>query len=120
MGGARGAGSSWSPTRPPPPAAPTGASLSADVALDVTDGAVRNSDGTLAGSALTLSAAVTNACELGIDPAEALRAVTSTPAALIGRDDVGVLRPGVRADVAVFGDDLVLRETLPGRAAGPG
>ena len=65
------------------------------MALDVTDGAVRNSDGALAGSALTLSAAIANAVELGIDPVEALRAVTSAPAALIGRDDVGVLRPGV-------------------------
>ncbi len=98
---------------------PDGRFALGEVALDVTDGAVRNSDGTLAGSALTLSAAVTNACELGIDPAEALRAVTSTPAALIGRDDVGVLRPGVRADVSVFGDDLVLRETyLAGQPVG--
>jgi N-acetylglucosamine-6-phosphate deacetylase len=84
------------------------------VALDVTDGAVRNSDGALAGSALTLSAAIANAVELGIDPVEALRAVTSAPAALIGRDDVGVLRPGSRADVAVLDDDLVLRTTYLG------
>ncbi len=98
---------------------PDGRFALGDVALDVTDGAVRNSDGTLAGSALTLSAAVTNACELGIDPAEALRAVTATPAALVGRDDIGVLRPGVRADIAVFGDDLVLRETfLAGQPVG--
>ena len=39
-------------------------------------------------------------------------AATATPAALLGRDDVGVLRPGTRADVTIFGDDLVLRETL--------
>ena len=90
---------------------PDGQFALGEVALDVVEGAVRNSDGTLAGSALTLTGAVTNAVELGIDPAEALRAVTATPAALIGRDDVGVLRPGGRADVTVFGDDLVLRET---------
>jgi N-acetylglucosamine-6-phosphate deacetylase len=93
---------------------PDGQFALGEIALDVQEGAVRNSDGTLAGSALTLSAAVTNAVELGIDPAEALRAVSATPAALIGRDDVGVLRPGARADVTVFGDDLVLRETYLG------
>jgi N-acetylglucosamine-6-phosphate deacetylase len=84
----------------------------AGVLLDVTDGAVRNRDGTLAGSALTLSGAVTNAVELGIAPVDALRAATAAPAALLGRDDVGVLRPGARADVTIFGDDMVLQETL--------
>jgi N-acetylglucosamine-6-phosphate deacetylase len=90
---------------------PDGQFALGEIALDVQEGAVRNRDGTLAGSALTLSAAVTNAVELGVDPAEVLRAVTTTPAALLGRDDVGMLRPGARADVTVFGDDLVLRET---------
>jgi N-acetylglucosamine-6-phosphate deacetylase len=33
---------------------------------------------------------------------------------LIGRDDVGVLRPGSRADVTVLDDDLVLRTTYLG------
>ena len=82
-----------------------------DVALDVTDGAVRNSDGALAGSALTLSAAIVNAVALGIDPVEALRAVTSAPAALIGRDDIGRAAPGARADVSVLDDGLRVRET---------
>jgi N-acetylglucosamine-6-phosphate deacetylase len=88
-----------------------------DVAIDVQEGAVRNADGALAGSALTLPTAVANAVGLGIEPAEVLRSVTELPAALLGRTDVGVLRPGGRADVTVFGDDLVLRETfLAGRA----
>ena len=70
----------------------------------------------LAGSALTLSNAVTNAVELGIATVDVLRAATAAPAALLGRDDVGMLRPGTRADLAIFGDDLVLRETfLAGR-----
>jgi len=83
----------------------------AGVDLDVTDGAVRNVDGTLAGSALTLPAAIANAVALGIDVVDALRAVTSAPAALIGRDDIGVLRPGSRADVVVLADDLTLEQT---------
>ena len=79
---------------------PDGRYTLAGVSLDVTDGVVRNSDGTLAGSALTLSGAVKNAAELGLDPASVLRAVTEAPATLLGRDDVGFLRPGARADVA--------------------
>ena len=86
----------------------------AGVDLDVTDGAVRNNDGTLAGSALTLPAAVVNAVELGLDTVEVLRAVTSAPAALIGRDDIGVLRPGARADVVVLAEDLTLEQTYLG------
>ncbi len=91
---------------------PDGTFALGEVQLEVSDGAVRNPDGALAGSALTLSAAVANAVELGIDPAAVLAAVTSAPAALLGRSDIGVLRPGGRADVVIFGDDLTLQETL--------
>lgn len=93
---------------------PDGTFALGEVQLEVSDGVVRNSDGALAGSALTLSAAVTNAVRLGIDPADVLTTVTAAPAALLGRTDVGVLRPGGRADVAVFGDDMVLQETFVG------
>ncbi len=93
---------------------PDGTYALAGVALDVTDGVVRNPDGTLAGSALTLSGAVRNAVEIGIDPAAVLTAVTERPADLLGRDDIGRLRPGARADVTVFDDDLSLRETWLG------
>ncbi len=93
---------------------PDGTFALGEVQLEVSDGAVRNPDGALAGSALTLSAAVTNAVELGIDPTAVLAAVTSAPAALLGRSDVGVLRPGGVADIAIFGEDMVLCETLVG------
>jgi N-acetylglucosamine-6-phosphate deacetylase len=95
---------------------PDGTFALAGVSLDVTDGAVRNSDGALAGSALTLSDAVTNAVEIGVDPVDVLCAVTEAPARLLGRADVGGLRVGGPADLAVFGDDMVLQETfLSGR-----
>jgi imidazolonepropionase-like amidohydrolase len=44
-----------------------------------------------------------SACfELGLSPLEAIRAVTSTPAALMGLDgEVGTLAPGHRADLLV-------------------
>ena len=93
-------------------ARPEGEYALAGVALQVRDGAVRNGDGALAGSALTLDVAVRNACELGIDPAAALVAATSAPADLIGRPDLGRLVPGRRADLVVLGDDLALRDTL--------
>jgi N-acetylglucosamine-6-phosphate deacetylase len=40
-----------------------------------------------------------------------LTAVTSAPAALVGRGDIGRLRPGARADLVVLDDDLQVRET---------
>jgi N-acetylglucosamine-6-phosphate deacetylase len=84
----------------------------AGVALEARDGAVRNGSGELAGSALTLDAAVRNACALGIDLAEALAAATEAPARLLGRRDVGVLAPGARADVVVLDDALEVDAVL--------
>jgi N-acetylglucosamine-6-phosphate deacetylase len=83
----------------------------AGMPVEVRAGAVRNGRGDLAGSALTLDAAVRNACALGLDPADVLASVTSRPAALLGRTDLGVLRPGARADLVVLEDDLTVRET---------
>ena len=88
--------------------------------MQVRDGAVRNDDGTLAGSALTLDRAVRNACALGIDPAAALTAATRTPADLLGRRDLGRLEPGGRADLVVLDDALDVCDTLlAGRAVQP-
>jgi N-acetylglucosamine-6-phosphate deacetylase len=84
----------------------------AGVAVQVRDGAVRNDDGTLAGSALTLDRAVRNACALGIDVAAALTAATRTPADLVGRRDLGRLEPGGRADLVVLDDALDVCDTL--------
>jgi N-acetylglucosamine-6-phosphate deacetylase len=86
----------------------------AGVPVEVNDGVVRNSAGVLAGSALTLADAVRNASELGIEPAAALTAVTATPAALHRRPDLGVLRPGSRADLVIFDQHLQLERTLIG------
>jgi N-acetylglucosamine-6-phosphate deacetylase len=86
----------------------------AGVPVEVRAGAVRNEQGVLAGSALTLDTAVRNVCTLGIDVAEALTAVTATPASLVGRSDLGRLHPGGRADLVVLEDDLHVRETWVG------
>jgi N-acetylglucosamine-6-phosphate deacetylase len=49
---------------------------------------------------------------LGASPAQAVYAATAAPARLLGRDDIGVLRPGGRADVAVLDDRLEVVRTL--------
>ena len=76
------------------------------------DGSVRLPDGTLAGSAATLDASVRNLVSIGVDLARAVDAVTAAPARLLGRSDIGVLRPGGRADIAVLGDALEVTAVL--------
>jgi N-acetylglucosamine-6-phosphate deacetylase len=66
-------------------------------------------DGTLSGSGLTLAAAVRNCVGLGIPLESALRSATSIPAAVLGRSDVGALRPGAFADLVWFDDALQAR-----------
>ena len=74
------------------------------------EGAPRTADGGLAGSALTLDAAVRFAVErCGVELAEAVGAVTSVPARLLGRSDIGRLAPGTNGDVVALGDDLDVR-----------
>lgn len=84
----------------------------AGVPVEVRGGAVRNGAGALAGSALTLDAAVRNAVALGVPVRDALVAATETPARLIGRADVGRLRPGAPADLVVLDDALEVRTVL--------
>jgi N-acetylglucosamine-6-phosphate deacetylase len=84
----------------------------AGVPVEVRGGAVRNGEGALAGSALTLDAGIRNAVALGVDPVEALVAATEAPARLLGRTDVGRLRPGGPADLVVLEDDLTVRDTV--------
>lgn len=85
-----------------------------DRTVHVEDGAVRLADGTLAGSALTMDTAIRNLVAYGVSFADAVDAATRIPARLLGRADLGLLRPGARADVAVLDDDLRVRRTLIG------
>ncbi|MDP9445017.1 MAG: N-acetylglucosamine-6-phosphate deacetylase [Actinomycetota bacterium] len=82
-----------------------------DVDLELRDGAVRNADGQLAGSAATLDAALREAHAIGIPLDAALVAVTEAPAALVRRRDIGRLLPGAPGDVVVLDDALVVRAT---------
>ncbi|HEU4975649.1 MAG TPA: N-acetylglucosamine-6-phosphate deacetylase [Baekduia sp.] len=82
----------------------------------VRDGRAELSDGLLAGSVLTMDAAVRNLVGCGAALADAVHAAATVPARLIGRPDLGALRPGGRADVVVLDDELrVVRTLIAGR-----
>ena len=66
------------------------------------DGAPRLPDGTLAGSALTMDAAVRTCLAAGIPLEHALRAASTTPARLLGLHDRGTIAPGSRADLVAL------------------
>jgi N-acetylglucosamine-6-phosphate deacetylase len=75
------------------------------------DGAPRLANGTLAGSALTLDAAVrrlVHECGLPLD--QVIAAVTSTPARLLGDAARGRIEPGRRADLVALTPDLEVEE----------
>jgi N-acetylglucosamine-6-phosphate deacetylase len=65
-------------------------------------------DGTLAGSNLTMDAALRNAVAyLDVDLGEALRMASLYPAGFINRDhDLGRIRPGHRASLVLLSNDL--------------
>jgi N-acetylglucosamine-6-phosphate deacetylase len=80
--------------------------------VTVADGVARlTRDGAIAGSTLTMDAALRHAVHAGIPMADAARMVSTTPARAIGLGDrVGALQVGLRADLVVLDDDLnVLR-----------
>ena len=91
---------------------PPGSYRLGDREVHVEDGAVRLADGTLAGSVLTMDAAVRNLVASGAALADAVHAASTAPARLLGRDDLGVLRPGVAANVAVLNDELEVERTV--------
>ena len=84
------------------------------VAVTVEQGVSRLEDGTLAGAVRPLAWGLRMLVELGVPIVEAVDAVTRTPARLIGRDDVAVLRPGAPADLVVLDDDFSVRSVLLG------
>lgn len=68
----------------------------------------RRPDGTLAGSSLTLDAAVRNVVGIGVTVADALVAATRTPADALRRHDLGRLDVGARADLVWWNHDLTV------------
>ncbi len=83
----------------------------------LSDGAARRLDGTLTGAAITLDEGVRRLIRFGISPEAALTAATETPAMALDLADRGRLAVGLRADLAWFDDDFVVRGVwIGGRA----
>ena len=92
--------------------APDGTYRIGAVTLTKRGNEVRRSDGTLAGSALTMDAAVRNCVEIGIPLARSLYAASTAPARLLGLRRSGSIAPGMAADVVVLDDALQVAEVL--------
>lgn len=87
--------------------------------VTVSGGEARLPDGTLAGSLLTMDQALRNLVGVGVDLPAAVAAATSTPARLLGDDQLGRLAPGAPADLVVLDDELaVVRTLVAGQEAG--
>ncbi len=75
----------------------------------------RVSDGTLAGSCLTLDQAMRNLCEFSsLSKNQVLKCFTSNAADSIGLGDRGVIQPGKRADIVVVDDNFQIQMTIVG------
>ena len=82
--------------------------------VEVRDGVARRADGTLAGSVRPLIDGLRRLHALGVPLEDAVGAVTSVPARIARRPDLGSLRPGSRADVVVLDDALQIVRVLAG------
>lgn len=68
--------------------------------------APRLADGTLAGSVLSMDRAVANVTSLGVPLREAIQMASTTPAHILGRDELGRIEEGAIADLVVLNQDL--------------
>lgn len=85
--------------------------------IRIEDGVCMEENGTLAGSALDMARAVRNAVTmLGLEVADAAGMASASPAAFLGLNDRGTLRPGARADLVWLDAELMPRGTWIGGA----
>jgi N-acetylglucosamine-6-phosphate deacetylase len=75
-------------------------------------------DGAIAGSTLTMDAALRRAVHSGVSMVDAARMAATTPARVLGlSDEIGAVHTGLRADIVVLDDELrvtiVLRSGVP-------
>ena len=78
--------------------------------VTIRDGMARLAGGGLAGSVLTMDAALRNAVAAGIPLLRAARLVSSNAARYLGWPERGVLEPGRRADFVVLDGDMEVAE----------
>jgi N-acetylglucosamine-6-phosphate deacetylase len=79
--------------------------------IEVADGVARlASNGSIAGSTLTMDSALRRTVHSGVSIVDAVRMAATTPASALGLDDVGALVAGRRADIVALDEHLdVLR-----------
>jgi N-acetylglucosamine-6-phosphate deacetylase len=94
--------------------------------VHVEGGTARLEDGTLAGSVVTMDAAIRNMVRwAGVTPAEALWMASAVPARVLGAP-LGRILVGAEADLVLLDDDFTVRATIIAgqivyeRAAAPG
>jgi N-acetylglucosamine-6-phosphate deacetylase len=75
-------------------------------------GVVRRADGVLAGSTISMLAALQNLHALGVSLPDAVAAATAVPAQVARRPDLGVLRPGAIADIVILDDRLEVQGVI--------
>ncbi len=79
----------------------------------VRNGEARLASGVIAASTATLASSLRYATSMaGVPLPDALAAVTSTPAAMLGLTDVGRLAPGAWADLVELSDDLEVNRVM--------
>ena len=81
--------------------------------IRVVDGICRDENGTLAGTALDMAAAVRNAVSLlGLDIVEAARMASEYPAEFLGLgSELGRIAPGYRANLVLMDDEFTVQKT---------
>ena len=80
--------------------------------LQLLDGRAVNSEGTLAGSVLTMDQALRNAVSLGMSEIDAVNATSLNPMKLLDPASKGPLHPGMPADLIVLDDNLEIHDVL--------
>jgi N-acetylglucosamine-6-phosphate deacetylase len=70
-------------------------------------------DGTIAGSTLTMDAALRRTVHSGVSIVDAARMAATTPARVLGLAEVtGAIEPGLRADLVVLDYELAVTDVL--------
>lgn len=89
------------------------------IGLTLAGGAPRLPDGTLAGSALTMDAAVRNCVAAGVPAEHAIQAASRNPARLLGLSDRGTISVGQRADLVALSPELEIEQVWASGVATP-
>ena len=84
------------------------------VEVEVRDGVAHRPDGTLAGGVMPLARSLGRLRGLGVEPAEAIAAVTTRPARLLRCERFAELAAGGPADLVVLDDKFGVRAVLAG------